>query len=127
MEVVFLVCTREHEGNTEFLMVRNGDRGWELPGGKIESNEGPVRAALREFIEETGHFLEAPRHVLKQQREHMLAHVFHGHMGDKVPNAVPDAAIVEIGWFGELPKENLAFPDDPYGELEEALGFSLRG
>jgi 8-oxo-dGTP pyrophosphatase MutT (NUDIX family) len=35
-------------------MVRDSQRGWELPGGKIDEGEAIDEAALRELFEETG-------------------------------------------------------------------------
>ena len=44
---------------TKFLMVRNPKRnGWEMPGGRIEKNEGVKDAAVREYMEEAGHEIE---------------------------------------------------------------------
>ena len=34
-----------------------GKRMWSLPGGEIEENETPERAAVRETLEETGHLV----------------------------------------------------------------------
>jgi 8-oxo-dGTP diphosphatase len=40
----------------EFLMVYNPKRkGWEMPGGHVEAGESDERAAVREYMEETGH------------------------------------------------------------------------
>ncbi len=45
------------KGN-KFLMVKNPGRGWEFPGGKIESGESTVDAAKRECKEEAGIMIE---------------------------------------------------------------------
>ena len=37
-----------------WLMVRHAERGWELPGGWVETGESSEVAALRELFEETG-------------------------------------------------------------------------
>ena len=43
---------------SKFLMVRNPNRGWEFPGGKIESGERLEEAAKRECMEEAGVIIE---------------------------------------------------------------------
>ena len=42
------------ETDSCWLMVRNVERGWELPGGWVEEGEDSQIAALREVFEETG-------------------------------------------------------------------------
>ena len=43
-----------NDGETCWVMVRDIQRGWELPGGKINDGEGIAEASLRELFEETG-------------------------------------------------------------------------
>lgn len=45
-----------HEG---VLWVRHFERGWEVPGGKVETGEAPEAAARREVQEESGAVLES--------------------------------------------------------------------
>ncbi len=107
--------------NDQFLMVRHRDRGWELPGGKLEDNEGPVHCALREFREETGHLLSKPKFVLKLEKDNGTCYVFQGGLGVPAEGKDADEAIEAMEWFDALP-EDLAFPDDPYDEIGQALG-----
>jgi 8-oxo-dGTP diphosphatase len=107
-------------------MVRHKSRGWELPGGKIEANEGPVHCALREFREETGHLLGSPHFVMKLHKENGTCFVFTGGLGPEVAPVADADSIVEMKWFKSLPRgEILAFPDDPYQEMGEKLGIDF--
>lgn len=120
-----IVAVRTTSAGKEFLLVRHGKRGWELPGGKIEPNEGPVHCALREFREETGHLLSSPHFVMKLAKDNGLCYVFTGGLGAKV-SEVADAAITGQSWFARLPREEgLAFPDDPYAEIGAKLGIEF--
>lgn len=109
----------------KFLMVRHRDRGWELPGGKLEDREGPVHCALREFREETGHLLAEPKFVLKIEKPNGLCYVFTGGLGQRV-SGMEDDAIQEMEWFTQLPDDELAFPDDPYDEIGAKIGITFR-
>lgn len=111
----------------EFLMVKHKARGWELPGGKIEANEGPVHGALREFREETGHLLSSPHFVVKIPKPNGLCYVFTGGLGAQVEReGKADEAIGEMRWFRRLPRgEKLAFPDDPYEQIGKLLGIDF--
>ena len=40
--------------DTPWVMVYHKTRGWELPGGRIETSESIIEAAFRELKEETG-------------------------------------------------------------------------
>jgi 8-oxo-dGTP pyrophosphatase MutT (NUDIX family) len=120
-----IVAVRGNGAGKEFLLVRHKARGWELPGGKIEDNEGPVHCALREFREETGHLLSSPRFVVKIPKPNGLCYVFTGGLGAKVEEA-DDGAVGEMRWFARLPRgEPLAFPDDPYAEMGKLLGIDF--
>ena len=119
-----IVAVRGAEAR-EFLIQRHKTRGWELPGGKIEPNEGPVHCALREFREETGHLLSSPKFVVKLPKANGTCFVFTGGLGPEVA-AVEDESVGEMRWFAKLPrKEGLAFPDDPYAEMGELLGIDF--
>ncbi|HLF15978.1 MAG TPA: NUDIX domain-containing protein [Candidatus Thermoplasmatota archaeon] len=126
-EYTVIAALRETRDGKEFLMVRHVERGWELPGGKIEPGEGPVHCALREFREETGHLLGHPRFVTKIHKPNGLCYVFTGILGQAVEaGAKSGDAVREMRWFHRLPSENLAFPDDPYEEMGRLLGISFR-
>jgi 8-oxo-dGTP pyrophosphatase MutT (NUDIX family) len=123
MEYTVIVAVRERGDAKEFLMVRHAERGWELPGGKLEPNEGPVHCALREFREETGHLLADPHFVLKLRKPNGTCFVFTGRLGAKVEGKDKSEVVGEMRWFERLPRgEGLAFPDDPYEEIGAKLG-----
>jgi 8-oxo-dGTP pyrophosphatase MutT (NUDIX family) len=124
-EYTVIVALRESRDGREFLMVQHRERGWELPGGKLEGGEGPVHCALREFREETGHLLSAPKFVMKLQKPNGTCYVFTGGLGAAV-GGEEDAAVGESRWFSRLPRgERLAFPDDPYAEMGAKLGIDF--
>src|ERR1041385_5597174 len=118
-EYTVIVAVRGSRDGKEFLMVDHKARGWELPGGKIEANEGPVHGALREFREETGHLLSSPHFVTKLKKPNGTCYVFTGGLGAKVEEVDAGDAVGAMKWFSKLPRgERLAFPDDPYRSEE---------
>lgn len=126
-EYTVIVAVRETRDGKEFLMVRNAERGWELPGGKFEPGEGPVHCALREFREETGHLLGHPHFVAKLRKENGTCYVFTGLLGAAVePREGAEEVVQEMEWFPRLPAEGLAFPHDPYEEMGRLLGIRFR-
>ncbi|GEN33315.1 hypothetical protein ADA01nite_07750 [Aneurinibacillus danicus] len=49
-----LVWAFADEAGEKIVLTRHGNRGWEVPGGKVEMGETPEEAAHRELFEETG-------------------------------------------------------------------------
>ncbi|MGB0653588.1 MAG: NUDIX domain-containing protein [Thermoplasmatota archaeon] len=127
-EYTVIVVTRQAKDGSgdEFLLVRHRDRGWELPGGKLEGLEGPVHCALREFREETGHLIAGPRFVAKLRKDNGTCYLFSGGLGPQVQEVVADEAIEEMAWHRRLPVDGLSFPDDPYDVIGDHLGFRLQ-
>lgn len=125
---VIVVCF-EDAGRARFLLVRHEDRGWELPGGRIEGGESPEAAAGREFAEETGHRLEGARLAVVQDRPRARCWVFAGLWGPSEAGSAPRARerIVESRFVRRLGEvAPLSFPLDPYDEIGRAVGHPLR-
>jgi 8-oxo-dGTP diphosphatase len=106
MNWVYSIC---YVGD-RFVMVYNPKRnGWEMPGGRIESNELAEKAAIREVREECGCDLSPVASVVR--RDGM---VFCGEL-----MCAPDANDkAEMRWdlFSELPSP-LAFRKEEYDEV----------
>jgi len=107
--VVVWAFSSEEDGC--WIMVKNRVRGWELPGGRVNQDEAPEEAALRELYEETGVLGTAKAidaniirggHVVLAQVEMSVS---------PEPWKSPDDAIEEVGWCVQLP-ENSAWGDD---------------
>ncbi|MDC9607147.1 NUDIX hydrolase [Xenorhabdus griffiniae] len=96
------------------LLVRVRDNKlWYFPGGKIEVNESPIEALVRELSEEIN-ILVDPENV------HFLMEVtgsshdgcdevrLYIHTLDKLPSCIPGNEISEISWFNLSDKEYMA-------------------
>lgn len=122
-----------------FALARHRDRGWELPGGRIEPGESWLEAGKREWAEETGRKLaHLEPLVLHHRPDGSRGHVCLGRVeggGDADADAepepitsVPDEKIEEVRWVRRLAEVSpLAFPDDPYGKLARAVLGRRRG
>lgn len=123
-----IVCFEDAQRH-QFLMVRHRRRGWELPGGKMEPGEPATTAAMREFEEETGHQLLEVHLVLEQARPNGRCFVVTGRWGPPLVGykRTSKEVIRELRFVARLGDVTpLAFPNDPYEEIEEALRRSLR-
>ncbi len=123
--VVFEDAQRER-----FVMAKHAERGWEIPGGHIEPDESPLEAGVREFAEETGHTILDAELVLQQDREVGHCTVITGLLGpakgEGEGGVAPDEAITEWRFVERITDvAPLAFPEDPYEEIGQALGVSL--
>ena len=90
-----------------FLMVFNPKRqGWEMPGGRMEADEIPEQAAVREFEEEAGCVFRP--YAIKLRRDGAVL----------VGEANCAEAKGEMAWelFSELPSL-LSFGEDEYTEV----------
>ncbi len=56
---VWVICKYKNK----WLLTRHKDRGLEFPGGKVEDNEHPSDAAIREVWEETGGVTESIHYI----------------------------------------------------------------
>jgi len=95
----------------KILLVQKADAKWNLPGGKVEPGEGPLEAALRELIEETGLSSESLQFLGKNKFEQCAHHVFRAAFSSAV-EAVAQNEIAECRWFSlaELEKQPLKRP-----------------
>lgn len=121
---LFVVVAAEafdERGRRGVVFVRHPMRGWEMPGGTIQARETAPEAAGREFREETGHLLLAPRHVGPTSAGPGALVI--GRMGPRAREPEPgfDEWCVVTGWPVLL---RLSFADDPYPDTLRRAGFA---
>lgn len=86
-----------HQGD-KVLLVRKPEAKWTLPGGKIEIDEGPTEAALRELSEETGLASDALEFLATHKFDSRAHHVFRLAVPDSLA-AHPQNEIADCRWF----------------------------
>jgi 8-oxo-dGTP diphosphatase len=90
----------------KFVMVRNRERAWEMPGGRLVKGETHEQAAVREFFEETGMSLELIGSIRLAKPG---GKVFVGLVRGKLSKEHTEYNIAEVKEFTELP-DLLSFP-----------------
>ncbi|MDR0778136.1 MAG: NUDIX domain-containing protein [Methanomassiliicoccaceae archaeon] len=94
-----------------FLMVHSPKRnGWEMPGGKIEEDENIKDAAVREYMEESGH-----RVRIISMTQMNGCHVCAAFLGEKVKDGEFTTKM-----FRELPADLSFERSEYYGVLDWA-------
>ncbi|MFV3330823.1 NUDIX hydrolase [Pseudomonas sp. NY15437] len=82
----------------KILFVRKSKSKWNLPGGRIEADERPGQAAVRELIEETGLTIEQMNYVAPLELYQTLHYVFETPV-DPTQQPTPLNEIADCRWF----------------------------
>jgi 8-oxo-dGTP diphosphatase len=108
------------------LLVRVLDRGWELPGGKVEAGEWLSAAVEREIEEESGCRVQAERLIgvySKLTAPTMVLHLFACAYAGGEARAREDV-VPDVGWFDvEEARRRVTHPPSAQ-RLSDALSFS---
>lgn len=95
-----LAWVRRKDGS--FLMVEHPQRGWELPGGRIEENESSLETVVRELEEETG-IVSFPIAVNSDLYPGGSVYLFEI-KDDRNSWESSDALVNKVSWHLEIPK-----------------------
>lgn len=82
---VKLRATVIYRKDGEVLFVRKRNAKWNLPGGRVERNETPLEAAMREMGEETGLAFNELRYISVYREEKVIHYLFEARKADHKP------------------------------------------
>ena len=95
------------------LLYRKDEEHWEVPGGKVEENESPAQAAVREAEEEIGAEIELKKPFYTGEFQHdnqiFVWHAYVSEIQQRRPE-VQESKFEELRWVepGELDELDLA-------------------
>ncbi|MFJ4156662.1 NUDIX domain-containing protein [Pseudomonas sp. NPDC090233] len=94
----------------EVLFVRKRNAKWNLPGGRVERDETPLQAAMREMAEETGLAFDELRYVTVYREEKVIHYLFEARKADDKPR--PRNEIEACRWIKarDVPKRRVRRP-----------------
>ncbi|WP_409321242.1 NUDIX domain-containing protein [Pseudomonas monteilii] len=69
----------------EVLFVRKRKAKWNLPGGRVERDETPLEAAMREMAEETGLAFDELRYLTMFREDKVIHYLFEARKADHKP------------------------------------------
>ena len=69
----------------EVLFVRKRNAKWNLPGGRVERDETPHEAAMREMAEETGLAFDELRYLTMYREDKVIHYLFEARKSDDKP------------------------------------------
>ncbi len=94
------------------LLHRHPQRGWELPGGKVQKGEGLEEAVKREALEETGWTPKKVHHVALLRSGKVDLHLF---ASFEKPTGLHDAEIFPT------PPDHLSFGEEEYSRIVDLV------
>jgi 8-oxo-dGTP diphosphatase len=102
-----VICRDERE----ILFVRKRNAKWNLPGGRVETGETPLQAAIREMAEETGMTFDQLSYVTQYEEDKVIHFLFEAHRSSD-QKARPCNEIDDCRWFKpkDLEKRNVRGP-----------------
>ena len=85
------------------VFVRHPERGWEIPGGHLNSGESPEQALIREVLEETGLDVEIITWNKEYYSNGWVAHAVTNSKPNTESWNVADEKVDEIAWWNRVP------------------------